>query len=101
MWALAARRRPCRRVVGQHLHHLRVFGRGHVHGDVRLVVLHDPGAHRLAGEDRHVLADRVGGLHVLVGRDVVIRLVGAEHRDHVAVDVLQVVDRRRKAGSAG
>jgi hypothetical protein len=66
-----------------------------VGSDVRVVILVDERLDGLANQHVHVLADGVGGLDVVLGRDELVRVLYAQHLDHLTVQLRQVVYLRR------
>ena len=75
-----------------HVHHdRRVLHHRAVHRKVRGVVLRHERFGRLAFEDRHVLGDRVFWLLVIRQRHQLVGVLDAQHLQHVAVQLRQVI----------
>ena len=72
-------------VLAHHSGDLRVLNCGHVHGDVRLVVLIHKRLHRLGHHDVHILGDRINRLHVVVHRYQLGSVLDPQHLDHLTV----------------
>ena len=85
-------------VLADQLHHLGVLGRGHVHLNVGGVVLVLERLDRLHVQDVHVLADGVAGLHVVVDGHELVSVLDAQHLDHLAVQLGQVINLRGLGG---
>ena len=77
--------------------YLRVFGCGHVDLNMGLMLLMNMRLDRFAGHNRHVLGDRVHGLHVVFERDDLLS-VGVVHRlQHSSVEELEVINMGRSS----
>ena len=83
-------------VLPQGLHHDRILQRGLMHRDVRCVILVPKSLDRLPHQHAHVLRHRVHRRQVIFHRDELVRVLDAEHLQHVAVEQRQVVDLRRR-----
>ena len=61
-------------------------------GDVRVMVLVNKRFDGLAVQERHVLAERVARLHVIVDGHQLVSVLDTQHLQHLAVQVRQVIN---------
>ena len=74
-----------RRVLPDERCNLRVLHKRLVGRDVGVVILRYKRFYRLANQRIHVLADGVCGLNVIRCRDEFVRVLDAQHLDHLPV----------------
>ena len=73
-------------------HQQGVLHHGRVHSDVGVVVLVNERLGGLAIQERHVLRDRIAWLHVVLDWHQLVRVLHAQHLDHLAVELRQVIN---------